>query len=251
MQAMDQRTMLIVGQVFIVILAVILALAPNLYKFAILLYFVGIIAISMYKARSTGSSGVSREEVEKARTLFREEKAMELAAEDEEYLREVSKQVRAMFIPLLLFPVYIVIFQAVPALEPRVAEALQGLGIADARVARLLLWLAAFEGMFALNQVVRKLTGGASKPAPMVPPAYRVTEKGIVIKGGLGRVIPFPLPSGAEVRLDEKRNYVEIEMGKGVRMRFYTRKARRLYELLLRHGVKERGRGGTQENGRG
>ena len=235
MTMMDQRTMIIIGQLFMIALAAILALAPQLYTVAIILYFAGIFGFSIYRSRKGAGQGVSREEVERARTLFREEKAMDLAAQDDDYLREVSKQVKSMFIPLLLFPVYIAIFKAVPSLEPSFAEHLRSLGINDVRVARLILWIAAFEAMFLLNQAVRIVAGGSSKPAPLVPPAYRVTEKGIVIKGGLGSVIGFPLPEDAQVRVDESKKYVEIEMRRGIRYRFYTTKPRRLYDLLMRY----------------
>jgi len=238
---MNEKMMLIVGQVFIVVLALILAFQPRLYLVAIIAYFALIFGVSMFRARR-GSGGASREEVLQSRTLFKEDKALELALEDEEYVKAMSRQAKAMMIPLLLFPLYILIFRYVPNLQ----KSLEG-SFSDPRLAAFLVWLAAFEAMFLLNQVVRKVAARDGAVAPLVPGGYRVTDKGIVFKGGFGQIIGFPLPEGSEVRLNAERNYVEIRLPRSAQpIRLYSRRARRLYEILARRAL-----GGTEDKGSG
>jgi uncharacterized membrane protein len=240
LHAMNERTMIIMGQVFMVILAAVLAVAPRLYLVAVLAYFAVLFGVSMYRSRRAGG-GVSREEIVRARTLLREEKAFEIALEDEEYIGAMSKQAKAMLIPLLLFPVYIWIFDYVKSLQSNLA----GSGY-DPRLVAFAVWLAAFEAMFLLNQAIRRFTAGKNAMAPLVPGGYRVTDKGIVFKGGLGQVIAFPLPEGTEVRLNADRSYVEIRLpGRQAPVRLYTKKARRLYDIIMRYGL---GQGSTGDN---
>jgi uncharacterized membrane protein len=230
---MSEKTMIIIGQVFIVVLALILAFMPKLYMIAIIAYFALIFGVSMVRARrSTG--GVSRDEIMRARSLFKEDKAFEVALEDEEYVKAMSRQAKAMMIPLLLFPIYILIFRYVPHIQGNIAHI-----VGDEKLATFLVWFAAFEAMFLLNQAIRRITASGGSMAPLVPAGYRVTDKGIVFKGGMGQVIGFPFPEGTKVRLDSERNYVELQLpGSGAPIRLYTRKARRLYELIMRYGFK-------------
>ena len=226
---------MIIGQVFMIVLAAVLALVPHLYLVAVLAYFALIFGVSMYRARRTSTGSVTREEIMRSRTLLREDKALELALEDEEYISAMSRQAKAMLIPLLLFPLYIFIFRYIPALENMVKSNYS----IDPRLAAFAVWLGAFEAMFLLNQLVRRFTAGKNVVAPMVPGGYRVTDKGIVIKGGLGQVIGFPLPDDTEVRLDAEKGYVEIKMpGSNAPLRLYSKKARKLYDIILRYGLR-------------
>ncbi len=237
---MSERTMVLMGQVFMIVLAAVLAVAPHLYMIAVILYFALIMGLSMYMARRRAAGGVPREEVLKARTLLKEDKAFELALADEEYVQAMSRQAKAMLYPLLLFPLYIIIFRAAYVLQRPAEAAFASIGVVDKRVAAFFVWLLVFEAMFALNLVVRKLTSGkGSVMAPFVPAGYRVTSKGIVLKGGFGQVIGFPLPKGSKVRLNAERNYVEIEMPKSGKIRLYSKKAKRLYEIISRYGLPE------------
>ncbi len=240
---MSEKSMIILGQLFMIVLSLVLAFEPRLYMVAIIVYFGLIVGIGMVRSRR-GTGAVSREEVLKSRTVFKEDKALEIALEDDEYVKAMSKQAKAMIIPLLLFPLYIVIFRYVPLIENKVAPL-----VGDKRVATFIIWLAAFEAMFLLNQVIRRMSAGKNVVAPMVPAGYRVTPKGIVLKGGMGQVIGFPFPEGTEVRLNAERNYVEIRLpNSGSRIRLYSRKARRLYDIIARYGIGEgrTGEGKTQ-----
>lgn len=234
---LSEKGMLLLGQVFMVVLAFVLAVAPNLYMFAILAYFALIFGFSIYRSRSGSRSGVSREEIEKSPTLLREDKAFELAMGDEHYIKEVSGQAKTMLVSFALFPVYWIIFRAAYAVKPQAVQFFARHGITDERIVMFIVWVAVFELMFLLNQALRRVMGGSLQAAPMVPSGFRVTRKGIVLKGGLGQVIGFPLPSGSEVELNESRGFVEIRMPKGPRLRLYTRKARKLYDIITRYGL--------------
>ena len=78
-----------------------------------------------------------------------------------------------------------------------------------------------------------------------MPSSYTVTEKGIIYKGLISKTaIPFPLPEEVEVRLDEKRKFVElVKKDQKARvttvLRLYARNPRRLYQAIRRYGVKE------------
>ncbi len=250
----NERMMLLLGQLFMVVLALVLAVAPRLYLVAIIAYFALIFGISFHRSRRAGGARVTREEVERARTLLKEDKSFELALNDEEYVKAMSRQAKAMLVPLLLFPLYIIIFREAAVLQPSVSELLsRHLGISDERVAAFIVWLIVFEALFLLNQAVRLLTAGRGQQlAPMVPAGFRVTDKGIVIKGGLGQVIGFPLPEGTEVRLNEQAGYVEIKLPRSPQsLRLYTRKARRLYDLIVRYGLRGgEARGSGEEKAR-
>ncbi len=246
----NERMMMLLGQLFMVVLALVLAVAPRLYLVAIIAYFALIFGISFHKSRRAGGARVTREEIERARTLLKEDKSFELALNDEEYVNAMSRQAKAMLVPLLLLPIYIVIFREAAVLQPSVSELLsKHLGISDERVAAFIVWLIVFEVLFLLNQAVRLFTTGRGQQlAPMVPAGFKITDKGIVIKGGLGQVIGFPLPEGTEVRLNEQAGYVEIRLPRSSQpLRLYTRKARRLYDIIVRYGLRGRETGSKEK----
>ncbi len=231
--------MIVVGQLLMVVLALALAYAPQYYMFIIILYFVGIFGFSMYKSRRAGSR-ISREEIESARILFKEDKALDLAVGDEDYVRMLSKQWKTLIFSFLLFPVYIIIFNFARNAQSAFNEFLAGLGLTSEKLAAFILWVIVFEFFFVMNHGIRRiLMGGKGFSVPLVPPAYRVTEKGIVTKGGFGPTIGFPLPEGSTVELNSERNYVEIRLPKGAVIRLYSKRASRLYEIIQRYGLRK------------
>jgi uncharacterized membrane protein len=234
--------MVLISQLYLFVLAAVLAIAPRYYLLVLLVYFALVFMFSALSARRTvRGARVSREEVEAARRLFVEKDALDIAAADDELLKLYTRQAKATLITFAFFPLYWAIFEAARRLQPSFAELLEAHGVSG-RLAGFLLWVMAFEAMFAISFLSRRLILGAraSQQPPMVPRAYEVTEKGIVIKGAMGSVIGFPLPDDAEVHLDESKGYVEIVFGKGGRIRLYTKKPRRLYDLIMRFGVQRR-----------
>ncbi|ABM80956.1 DUF2208 domain-containing protein [Hyperthermus butylicus] len=241
---LDTRSMMLVSQVYFVILAMVLAIAPQYYMLVFLIYFVAIMAFSMYtsKRRMKGAR-IPREEVEAARQLFREDNSFQIAVEDEELVRQLTGQAKTAIMTFLFLPIYITIFELVRRNYSSLISALQGAGLSET-LAGFVVWFAAFETMFLISMVSRRVVRQAKQP-PMVPRGFVVTEKGILLKGSMGGVIGFPLPEGTEVKLDEKRNCVEIVFPGGSRLRLYTRKARRVYELIQRLGLRGAKTGGS------
>jgi len=231
--------MLLVSQIYLAILSLVLAVAPQYYMLIFIIYFIAIMGLSMYTARGGGGTRVPREEVEKARTLLKEDKAFELAMEDEELVRQFAGQAKTMLIMFMLFPVYIAIFRAATTYYNDLVAGLQSLGVSNETIAGFIVWLSVFESMFLVSQLSRRIVvrSGRAQP-PIVPHGFRVTERGIIVKGSLGQVIGFPLPDGSEVKLNETKNYVEIKYPRGNRIRLYTRKARKLYEYIQRYGIR-------------
>lgn len=233
---LSERAMMLIGQLYLAVLSLVIAIAPHYYWLVFIVYIVAMMALGMYSARGV-SGKVSREEVVKARTLMKEDKAFEIAMEDEDLIRLYAGQAKSMMIMLLLLPIYYILFRAAAAYHDEVVANLNSIGIHGV-LAGFVFWLLVFEAMFLLSQASRKLmVGGGVKQPPLVPHGFRVTEKGIVMKGSMGQVIGFPLPEGSEVKLNESKNYVEIRYPKGSRVRLYTRKARKLYEYIVRYGL--------------
>jgi uncharacterized membrane protein len=234
--------MLLTSQAYLVVLAAVLAVAPRYYLLVFFVYLAVIFVFSFFSSRrSMRGAGVSREEVESARQLFVERNALDVAAADDELIRLYGRQMKGMLLSLVLLPVYWAIFDAARRLQPSFEQLLSSYGVGD-KLAGFILWIIAFEVMFLLSFLVRKFTVGSffvsspSQQPPMVPASYVVTDKGILVKGAMGSVIGFPLPEGTKVRVDEKRGFVEIVFKSGGRVRLYTRRVRRLYELIVRFG---------------
>ena len=110
------------------------------------------------------------------------------------------------------------------------------------RLALFLAFLIYFEGIFIINQLFMlwaiKKVGKVT--VMQVPQKYTVTDKGIVISGLVGKTtIQFPLPEDTFMNVSEKRGFVElIRHGKRsiTKIRFYTKRVKRLEELLKRYG---------------
>ena len=235
---LDTKSMMLISQVYFIILAAVLAIAPRYYMLVFFIYFVAIMAFSMYATRrKMKGAKVPREEIETARQLFSEDNTFQIAMEDEEFVRQLASQAKTSIMTFLFLPVYITIFELVRRNYGTLLSTLQEAGLSE-KQAGFLIWLAAFEVMFLISTLSRRIIKQAKQP-PMVPRGFVITEKGILLKGSMGGVIGFPLPEGSEVKLDEKRNYVEIALPGGGKLRLYTRKARRVYELLQRFGLRE------------
>jgi len=234
--------MLLLSQAYLIVLAAVLAVAPRYYLIVFFVYFAAILLVSAYfSRRSIRGAKVSREEVESARQLFVERNALDVAAEDDELVRIYGRQLKGMLLSFALLPLYWVIFEAARRLQPSFESLLAEYGVGG-KLAGFILWVATFEVMFLLSFVVRRFTVGGfftaspTQQPPMVPASYVVTDKGILVKGAMGSIIGFPLPEGTKVRVDERRGFVEIVFKSGSRIRLYTRRARRLYELIVRFG---------------
>jgi uncharacterized membrane protein len=238
---LSQRTMMIISQLYIIILAYAFAAFPRYVWLLFLIYLGLMIGLSTYSARSSGGVSVSRQEIERARQLLREENALQLAMEDEELLDLYSKQMKASMISFAIVLLYLPLFWIIRGNYQSLVDGLRKLGVSSEVTAGFIIWLSVFEAMTILNFLVQRRLGlrAGKSIAPMVPKGFIVTDKGIMLKGSLGKVIGFPLPEGTKVTLNEERNYVEIEEPKGGKIRLYTMKARRLYEIITRYGLRK------------
>ncbi len=236
---LSRRTMMLISQVYIVVLAYAFVAFPRYVWLLFLIYLGLMMGLSAYSARGGGGAGVTRADIERARQLLREENALQLAMEDEELLALYSKQMKASMMSFAVLFLYIPLFYAVRYYYRSLVDLLKNLGAPSDTVAGFIIWLGLFEIMTIVSFIIQRRGGLGDKPiAPMVPKGFVVTDKGILLKGSLGRIIGFPLPEGTRVELNESKGYVEIVEPKGARIRLYTMKAKRLYEIIQRYGLR-------------
>jgi len=238
----DLRMRLLIGQFSMVLYSAVLAFLGRSGK-AFLLAFILIILFSVAMSRFTSKKGplrrVKPEEVLQGRVLYEEKSTREIQTSDRDLVMDIQEQSKfsmynmvgmlaAMAYFFLLWPYIDVIYEAVAA---RVGEG---------TLAHFIAYLIYFEGLFVITQVsywwaLRKV--GKIKMIQM-PQSYKVTEKGIVLQGLVGKsAIAFPLPREARVEVNEKRKFVEIVVeGKRsvTRLRLYARNPRRLFDILKR-----------------
>ncbi|AEM38710.1 uncharacterized conserved protein UCP014484, transmembrane [Pyrolobus fumarii 1A] len=227
------------GQVFILMLAFILAFFPHLYIFAIFGYIALMIVVQMLvQSRASRSE---REEVLRSRIIYREDKLEEIIASDESLVEEYSRIVKTTTLPSLLsIPVIILLFWLLPGVYHDIVTKQFGL---EEHMARFVTWLLVFESTFAASMIAR-LTAMRVYGRPtmlMIARGFEVRERGLVLKSGLrDTIIPFPLDTERyELHIDENRRFVELRDRKsGVRIRLYTTKPRRVYELITRLGLR-------------
>ncbi len=242
---------LALSQFFIVLYSALAAvLGRGWLTFALILVL--IIGLALFQARrSRGPLGAKAkpEEVESGRLLYAEESVRDLQLGDEGLARDFESQSRAILAlnaALLVGLVYFVVFWR--ALDPLYYFFKDNV-IDNDIAAHFLAFLTYLEGYFVISTAALFIASRRIGFITMLnmPSSYRVTEKGIVYKGLISTTaIPFPLPEGVEVRLNEKRKFVELvrrdEKAKTVTvLRLYARNPKRLYSLIRRHGLGEKG----------
>jgi len=245
---------LLVSQAFIVVYSLLAAvLGRSWITFAIIIVLV--IAFTVWQSRRQQPPLGPRggEEVESGRVLYEEKATRELQMRDEGLARDFEAQAKAMMtlnIVMIVSLAYFFLFwNHVGTLYEWIRERI----IANDVAAHFLAFLIYFEGYFVISTVLRILALRRAPKMPMItmPGEYRVTDKGITYKGLMSQTrIAFPLPDDVDVRLDEKRGFVEVvrEKGKTVYvLRLYARNPRRLYQVLTRYGLGSRG--GRREGG--
>lgn len=239
---MSGKKQLLIGQISIIIFAVIAGLVGKggaVYWLLILLYFVLFTYIMMRLSRPKGAQKADIVKIESAKTLFEEKNPYELVNQDKEYMKEVSEQMKAMrYNTLLLFPVmiyFVLAYGPITNTLPRYFE--------NPRLGAFVAFLVLFEGSFLLSRIgqwliERRYKKIGYKPIVInVPRSYIVTSEGIVLSGLASKQgISFPLKS-FKINHDIKRKFVELvqESDKGtMKIRLYTRSPEKLYEFLKR-----------------
>jgi uncharacterized membrane protein len=228
--------MLVIGQLYLILLALVLAAAPQYYLYVFILYFVAIMGFSTIVSRRRFKTSIPIEEIERSRTLLKEDKAFEIAMEDEELLKLLGGQMRTLLLTLAFLPLYYVIFRFVRANHDMLAESIASLLGTSTTVGAFLVWLGAFEVMYVVSFASRRLLMRGQVSIPVVPRSFTVTQKGILIRGGMGQAISFPLEESTKVEYDDKRRYVEISTASGARIRLYTKNLKKLLEAIEKYG---------------
>ena len=231
---MSQWRLVLVSQASMLVFALVISYAPQLYWAVLLVYFI-VLGSTMFMAQRRFTGKVSANEVLMGRRLYAEDKAMDIAVKDEELTRELAAQFRPMVMSFVGLVIAIAVFWLFSAFHGSIVDALKPV-VGSEKLANFLYWVIVFETVFIATRVTGyAFAGGLLKGSqpPFIPSKYVVTDRGIAIPGALGVAIPFPLPSEYRVTLNERRGFVEIVDGKGRRIRLYARNPRRLYELIV------------------
>ena len=197
-----------------------------------------IMGIVLYRGQSSRVPREKINEVLSSRLLYSEGQIEKIMAEDRGLVEEYSKLMKATTIPLLVtFPLAIGLFIILPGLYTGLVKTL-GL---QGPFARMIEWLLVFETISGVTFGLRALMARRHKITHMLMIArkFEIYEKGLVVHAGLRpMVIPFPLDNGYRVVLDEDRRFVElVEDRRKMRIRLYTSRPRRVYELIRRLGA--------------
>jgi len=230
---------IVLSQIFVLMYSLVAAFFPQYFFVVFLLFLATIFGISIYGSLKHKVSGKAAE-ILQGRKLYTEKNAMNLLVKDPEGVRELSRQVKYSFLPLLLLPVYMFLFYlygnfALPYFT-------QGkIIIVNDTITRFIGYLIMYEMLmsigYSVNTLIRRKTGGML----MVPANYEVTDKGII---GRGVVIPFPLDK-YNVTMDLKRRFVQLEplekkgMTKMI-IRLYASDIEKLVKIIERYGLKEK-----------
>jgi uncharacterized membrane protein len=212
-------------------------------KYVFLLIIVFWILVTYIQSRlGKGPLGHGRakpEDLLASRKLYEEKNAREIQMKDKELFREIQEQSRAtMYMSLgalIGFIYFLILWPHIGGIAAAVSAKL-----GEGKLSLFIAYLIYFEGYFIISQATQLY--GLRKVGTITtistPQAYTVTEKGIVMHGIVGKsAIPFPIPRDVRIELDEKRGFVElVKTGKRtvVKIRFYARSPRRLWEVMKR-----------------
>ncbi len=235
---------ILLGQLSMLLYSVILAILGPSHK-SFLIAFILMIVLMYFMNKSNenvlGQRKVPPEHVLEGKKLFEETNVRELQTSDTEIVKDMQEQSRfTMYSSLGMFISFFYFILLWKYIEPLHKAVLPLVG--NDRLALFIAFLVYFEGLFIINQAfmvwsIRKVGKVTMFQMPM---KYTVTDKGIVIGGLVGKqTITFPLPPDVYIDSNERRRYVEIiRHGKRTvtRIRFYTRRVKRLEEILRKYG---------------
>jgi len=234
------------GQLYIIIYSVIAAwLGVNLITFAIIMILViltSYIQSRFFRGNPISAVKASVEDVLSSRKLLEERNVRELQMKDEGLVGDMQSQLR--FSTYMLFGTLagLLYFFIAWGHVPDIYEFVKSY-IGSDFLSHMLAFLIYLEGFFIISQLSTEiaLRRAGRITVLSMPNEYIVTSKGIVVKGLLSSsAIAFPLSPHVEVRLEEKRGFVDI-INSGSRsstvIRLYSRDPRRLYEIIRRYGL--------------
>ena len=232
------------SQISIIVFSLAAAFFRHYYGYIIALFFiVYFVAMAKLNKSRAGKGKVSTEEMQSSKKFIEEKNARDIMMEDKEISKDMAEQMNAMkimMIPSLIVMVYFfLLWKYVPVIGSDLTPYVNSHSIAY-----FIAFLAYFEGSFAITWGSRWYM--MRKTGHMVtynmPTSYTVTEKGILVGGLLGQQpISFPFEDNVEINLNEKRKFVEVVQYKDkniIKIRLYTKQPKRLYDILVRYGMK-------------
>ncbi|MEN2999409.1 MAG: DUF2208 domain-containing protein [Acidilobaceae archaeon] len=235
---------LVQSQVFVLIYAAIAAvLGITLQTFLLALVLILVATYVQNRLFSKNPYGKARpEQVLSARKLYEEKNTREIQAQDEGLYLDMQPQLRyMMWLNLSLLPGLAYFFLAWGRLGD--LQAFLKTYFESELIVNFLAFLIYMEGFFVVNQLALLLAANRVGKVSFInyPTEYTVTSAGIVYRSFISSTaIPFPLPQSIDVRMDEKRSFVDL-VTEGKRsstvIRLYARNPKRLYELIRRHSV--------------
>ncbi|MEB3757840.1 MAG: DUF2208 domain-containing protein [Desulfurococcales archaeon] len=236
----------LLSQVSIIVFSLAAAFFRHYYGYIILLFFiVYFVAMAKLNKSKAGKGKVPVEEMQASKKFIEEKNARDIMMEDKELSKDMAEQMNAMKIMMIPSLIVMVYFFLLWKYVPTIGDYLTPY-VNSHPIAYFLAFLLYFEGSFAITWGSRiyMLRKTGHIVSYNMPTSYRVTEKGILVGGLLGQQpIPFPLEDDVELNLNEKRKFVEIIQTKDrniIKIRLYTKQPRRLYDILVRYGLKGR-----------
>jgi len=227
---MDGKKMFVIQQLSTFLIATIMVFGGPYRWIFFILYF---IAISWASLMLTKKRGVKPDEILAGRILYEEKNTREVMVRDEKLIEEMRVQGKMLTLTFATFGIAIMIFWIAGYFHSNFTAFVRATISNDIYFAEFLYWVVVLEIIGIVNLALRKVMM-PKQQLPLMPSRYIVTDRGIVIPGITGFALKFPL-KGYSIKLDEKRSFVEIE-GKGLRLRLYTSRPRRLYDIITRFG---------------
>ena len=235
------------AQIFVLVYALVAAFFPQYFFLIFILFIATIFGMSIYgslKHKVSGKAG----EILSGRKLYSEKNAMNILLKDPEGVKDLSRQVKYSFLPLLLLPVYMGLFYLYGSyILPYFTEG--KIIVVNDIITRYVGYLLMYEMLIGIGTSVNRLiyskgVGGMI----MVPANYEVTDKGIV---GRGVIIPFPLDK-YNVSIEFKRRFIQLEPleKRGTTkmiIRLYASDIEKLAKIIKRHGLKQKSIGKEKE----
>lgn len=234
------------GQLYIIVYSIIASwLGVNIKTFIIIMVLVlltSYIQSKLLKGNPISSVKASVEDVLSARKLVEERNLREIQAKDEALVVDMQPQLKFSTFMLMGTLAGILYFFVAWSHVPGIYEFIRGY-VGNDFIAHTIAFLVYLEGFFILSQLSTELALRRVGKLVVIsmPNEYIVTAKGIVVKGLLSNTtIPFPLNPHVQVKLNEKRGFVDI-VNEGSRsstiIRLYSRDPKRLYEVIRKYGV--------------
>ena len=205
--------------------AAVLAFFPGEYFTALLLYFLFFFGISVFLSLRTYRQGVaSAREIAKGKPLLEinEKEVNKLLEKDKELIKEYKKIVRVSFMPLLLLPIFLLLFMILSPTLPHLAESILGPYI-GAYLARFLGYAAIFVLFATISLVIFK-----PQVVPRIVRNLKVYETGLVIDKVLGLKSPVEVN---EYKVNEERKFIEFKLNNQI-FRIYYKDIKELDTIL-------------------